>query len=907
MQARVMRPILIIIPLYRAPELICPLVNNLREMKVELGALNCRTIFINDSPDDEPLLGAIKKHIEPVSRELNSTVHTNGLNVGFIKSVNFGLQIALAEGRDVLLLNSDALLTPGALREMAEVAQLDPLTSVVSPRSNNATICNSPYASKFRNLPMEEALASHLQIEKYLPRVSYVPTAVGFCLFIRHQIISEFGFFDEIYGQGYNEENDFISRCNRCGYRAVLANRAFVYHSGSVSFEQSNEGRTGRESKNRKLLDKRYPEYGRSISRYFDSIDYRAQLLTSALVPDDSGRLRLHFDCRNLGAYHNGTFEHTKRLVAAFAKSYSERFRITVLCNRAAYDFHRLGGLSGVGFIIGDDTPVLDDNDPPAIAIRLAQPFRLMDLISLSGTAPISGFLMLDTIALDCSYLDEQDLKLLWEQMLQCSAFVGFNSTFTMQQFSRRFSVPDRVTTFVSLCSTDPQDYVDSLGELAASSVVPEKNIVVIGNKFAHKHVDETVNMLRPLKKRPDVFVFGAEYPDRDGIRGVGSGYLDQQSIEEMYKDAAVVVFPSHYEGFGLPIVEALSRKRPIIARKIPVFEEIRRRIPLGKNIHLFDTTQEIVDFAITLPKWEEDDSEFTQCQSWEDAAGDLARGISRSLDCFDFQSLRTRLLAVDSLATIAAGQAELEQQSKRLQAYRTVVRDDRGEVHDQGKRPKQDGSRRGHLSPSKARELVWEGNRLLTILPSVAKKSSLRRRRLTQGEGGALSVSRFSALSRMSSGEHNVLALSSLMDVYSLRIMTYRILVVAEKLALHGRAEFSITTGVRPTQTRVFAERENGIRVLCLNAGLLADIKSGEGRKLWVTATKVHRWDDFVSPDVPAERFLRDAYLACFGRMPDHHSAEWISRISGGLARTEVARKLFSSAERMSILESML
>ncbi len=42
-------------------------------------------------------------------------------------------------------------------------------------------------------------------------------------MYIKWQILADLGVFDEIYGLGYNEENDLIMRANRCGYRAVIA------------------------------------------------------------------------------------------------------------------------------------------------------------------------------------------------------------------------------------------------------------------------------------------------------------------------------------------------------------------------------------------------------------------------------------------------------------------------------------------------------------------------------------------------------------------------------------------------------------------------------------------------------------------------------------------------------------
>ena len=50
---------------------------------------------------------------------------------------------------------------------------------------------------------------------------------------------------------------------------------------------------------------------------------------------------------------------------------------------------------------------------------------------------------------------------------------------------------------------------------------------------------------------------------------------LTDRELEYCYLNARSLVFPSHVEGFGLPLVEAMQRKLPVMASDIPVFREI--------------------------------------------------------------------------------------------------------------------------------------------------------------------------------------------------------------------------------------------------------------------------------------------------------------------------------------------
>ncbi len=59
------------------------------------------------------------------------------------------------------------------------------------------------------------------------------------------------------------------------------------------------------------------------------------------------------------------------------------------------------------------------------------------------------------------------------------------------------------------------------------------------------------------------------------------SEYLEREELKFLYKKAKILVFPSHYEGFGLPILEAADSELPVIASGLKVFKEIFREFPV--------------------------------------------------------------------------------------------------------------------------------------------------------------------------------------------------------------------------------------------------------------------------------------------------------------------------------------
>ena len=62
------------------------------------------------------------------------------------------------------------------------------------------------------------------------------------------------------------------------------------------------------------------------------------------------------------------------------------------------------------------------------------------------------------------------------------------------------------------------------------------------------------------------------------------TGYISDKDLSLLYKNALIYVFPSLYEGFGIPIIDAQNFGVPVICSNIPIFREIA-----GQGAEFFD------------------------------------------------------------------------------------------------------------------------------------------------------------------------------------------------------------------------------------------------------------------------------------------------------------------------------
>jgi len=222
-----------------------------------------RIVLIDDCSTDK----RIKEFLDTL-KEYESErfrIMENDENIGYLKTVNKGMKMSK---NDVILVNTDTIVTNGFARKMRACAYSDNSIATVTPFTNNGMMCSIPEFNKSNDIPAGFTIDSFAEcVEKSsFNQYPELVTAVGFCMYIKRDVINEIGCFDEVnFGKGYGEEGDFSARAVLKGYKNVLCDNTFIYHKGRASFLTAQDDLLLR---NHEVLAKLHPGFFPAIGRF---------------------------------------------------------------------------------------------------------------------------------------------------------------------------------------------------------------------------------------------------------------------------------------------------------------------------------------------------------------------------------------------------------------------------------------------------------------------------------------------------------------------------------------------------------------------------------------------------------------------------------------------------------------
>jgi len=172
-------------------------------------------------------------------------------------------------------------------------------------------------------------------------------------------------------------------------------------------------------------------------------------------------------------------------------------------------------------------------------------------------------------------------------------------SNFTKNDILKHYAVPpEKITITYEAADANGKNSVLSQDKILEKYGIMKPYIMYVGNAYPHKNLEALVLAYREIKnKNLQLVLIGKEdyfysrlkrLAEKERIGNVVfAGFVPDEELDFIYKNSLFYIFPSLYEGFGLPPLEAMAKGIPVAASDILCLKEI-----LGENAFYFDASR---------------------------------------------------------------------------------------------------------------------------------------------------------------------------------------------------------------------------------------------------------------------------------------------------------------------------
>ncbi|WP_018248558.1 glycosyltransferase family 2 protein [Orenia marismortui] len=212
-------------------EAINSLINSLNDKHKERGI---ELIIVNNGSTDETASGIekLKKYyknnpIEIIAVNLKE-------NMGYPVGINLGL--AECRGEIITVLNNDLIFPPGWFDGLSNTTEKNEDIGMVAPYLSYA--CGPQNVGVKLDSFKEICDFSNKFIKKNSQKITYPLRIIGACYTIKREVYDKIGGNDLWFGIGICDDDDLSLRISLAGYKLAITGSSFVYHLGTITFNQ---------------------------------------------------------------------------------------------------------------------------------------------------------------------------------------------------------------------------------------------------------------------------------------------------------------------------------------------------------------------------------------------------------------------------------------------------------------------------------------------------------------------------------------------------------------------------------------------------------------------------------------------------------------------------------------------
>ena len=190
--------------------------------------------------------------------------------------------------------------------------------------------------------------------------------------------------------------------------------------------------------------------------------------------------------------------------------------------------------------------------------------------------------------------------KMTFVQLAQLAKVIFTVSKFSQDELSRYLKHPFERFKVINLAGDHMDRFQADLNILHRHNLQKNGYILIVGGKSLRKNLATVRKALELIRSETRVVVAGEGYQkifNRDAVQWttrniVALGYITDEELKALYLNALGLVLPSYYEGFGLPILEAMQCGCPVLCARAASLPEV------AGNAALFFDPMNAMDIA---------------------------------------------------------------------------------------------------------------------------------------------------------------------------------------------------------------------------------------------------------------------------------------------------------------------
>ena len=558
----------IVIPVYNQSHFTRRCIETIRQHTDDI---RYEVIIVDDGSSDDTL-----EFLETLQPPFHGV--RNDQNLGFIASVNRG--VSMAKGKYLLMLNNDTEVHPRWLREMIDLYESDSSIGIVGAKllypdgtiqhfGLNISSDLAPY-HLFRGKPADDPACSTVQ---------ETAGVTGACLLIERELFKKVGGLETKYHM-YFEDIDLCLKVRQLGYRILVTPQAVVTHHETRSIDKDKAEQVSDKSFpiflqkwTRKLLpdkllmgiDARTLQFGASTQRGIGHYVFHSLTALIESSPD------IHFTI--YGDREGETTSEIRRLASQYHPN----------CTYRDYrEFHH--SCVDVFWLTDPLTPI------PQAAVGDRYIYKPMVPIELGDVKLIATAYDLIPLIFEEQYLkddlewaDEYIKRLSWLSK-NVDHFLAISEC-TKNDYSRYLELPLEKISVINGGVAEYYRKAPNQGMIATVSSRMQFDgplILYVGSLDPRKNPEGLLETAKKIKEQyPKEFrllIAGAaadeevekikQLAEHYGVQDIVlmTGFIQPEELGAIQHISSLFLFPSLYEGFGLPVLEAMAAGLPAVS-----------------------------------------------------------------------------------------------------------------------------------------------------------------------------------------------------------------------------------------------------------------------------------------------------------------------------------------------------